>query len=73
MTKRQIILWLSAVLFAALTLWSAKLAAFNWWAAGGPPSDTPENFVLRGNAFFAAAVCSLGLTVLFLWRASKRR
>ncbi len=55
------------LLFAAVLLlgsaWSCYLAAFNWWAAGGPPTAHPERYELRGNIFFAVG-CVLFLVVL---------
>jgi hypothetical protein len=64
--------WFLPVILIAAALWSANLALFNWWAAGGPPTSQPELFARRGNYFATASVLLLGSAVLVairLWRA----
>ena len=63
--------WLIVVVLLAVSLWTAKLTLYNWWAAGGPPTPYPEQYEMRGKVFavttllfFASAV---GLAV-FNWK-----
>jgi glycerol uptake facilitator-like aquaporin len=53
-------------------VWSLYLAAFNWWAAGGPPTQYPEIYARRGNTFFALG-CSFFLAGLALLLLEARR
>jgi hypothetical protein len=48
-----------AILFAA-ALWSANLTLYNWWAAGGPPTPTPQLYATRGNIFAVVTLLFLG-------------
>lgn len=50
-------------LLLAGAVWAGYLAAFNWWAAGGPPTPYRDAYEWRGNAF---GIVSLSLAVAFL-------
>jgi hypothetical protein len=56
----------------ALALWSAKLMAYNWWAAGGPPVKNAEAYAARGNAFALAALVLIVASVVLIVRFFKR-
>jgi len=43
--------WSAVVILIAAACWTANLTFYNWWAAGGPPTATPKQFEMRGNAF----------------------
>lgn len=65
-TMKYMFLWrwlLVALLWCAAT-WTANLMAFNWWAAAGPPTPTPEQYEHKGNLFFAATCVLFGAGVL---------
>jgi hypothetical protein len=55
--------WVVVTCLVGLAVWSGYLAAFNYWAAGGPPTPHPEYFRHWGNIFFAAACGLLALSV----------
>jgi len=55
--------WIIVALLLAVSIWTANLTLFNWWAAGGPPTPYPHVYEQRGNVFavvtlllFSAAV-----------------
>jgi hypothetical protein len=56
---RKFWLWTCAAILAAGALWFARLAAYNYWAAGGPPVSDPLAFQARGNAFGVVTVILL--------------
>ena len=56
----------------ALALWSAKLMAYNWWAAGGPPVKNAQEYAARGNAFAFAALVLGAAGVVFIVRFFRR-
>jgi hypothetical protein len=51
------------VLLPVGTVWAGYLAAFNWWAAGGPPTPYRDAYEWRGNVF---GIVSLSLAVAFV-------
>jgi hypothetical protein len=55
--------WVVVIWLVGLAAWSGYLAAFNYWAAGGPPTPHPEYHRHWGNIFFAATCGLLVLTV----------
>jgi hypothetical protein len=65
-----------AVVLLLATAWSANLALFNWWAAGGPPVNDVEVYELRGNVFGVVTVllfvAFVGVTVMSIRRATRR-
>ena len=57
--------WIVVGVLLAVSLWTANLTLFNWWAAGGPPTPNPQEYAMRGNLFglatlllFAGAGCA---------------
>ncbi len=67
----QVARWCLAGLLCLLGLWALKLTAFNFWAAGGPPTPHPEIYARRAWAFLAVTVCffvGAGLITWFLRR-----
>jgi hypothetical protein len=52
--------WLIVVVLLAVSLWTANLTLFNWWAAGGPPMPNPEQYVMRGNVFAVVTLLLFG-------------
>ena len=48
-------LWLLTILLFVGLAWSLNLAAFNWWASGGPPTEHPEIYGMHGKVFFGIA------------------
>ena len=68
MTLTRAVCWLLPLSLVAASLWSANIALFNWWAAGGPPTPHPEQFTARGNFFGAICVVLLAAAVaLSIW------
>lgn len=65
--------WVAVVVMLAASIWLAYLAAYNWWAAGGPPTPHPDVYATRGNVFFALALLSLVASVLVAVLAVRRR
>ena len=63
------------MLLAALcivTLWLLNLTAYNYWAAGGPPTPRPELYRSRGNTFLvlsAISIVAMGVVAFQLLRA----
>lgn len=69
----QVVRWLSAVLLCLAGLWALNLTAYNFWAAGGPPTPHLEIYERRGWLFFAAATgCFIGAGLL-VWLLRGRK
>ena len=66
-------LWLLTILLFVGLAWSLNLAAFNWWASGGPPTDHPEVYRMHGNIFFEIACGFLLAFAISLWTLIRRR
>ena len=53
------------------SVWFGYLAAFNWWAAGAPPTPHADTYANRGNVFFALAcillLASIGYGSYLFW------
>lgn len=49
MQVRTSLRWLLVAVLLCLAGWSANLALFNWWVAGGPPTPNPQLYERRGN------------------------
>jgi hypothetical protein len=63
--------WSLAFVLLAVSIWTANLTLFNWWAAGGPPTLNPQQYVMRGNIFAAATLVLFGSAVglgVFNWK-----
>lgn len=63
------------IVLLAVSLWTANLTLFNWWAAGGPPTPNAEHYAMRGNVFAGATLLLFGTAVglgLFNWKRSAR-
>lgn len=64
-----------AIVLLAVSLWTANLTLFNWWAAGGPPTPNPQQFAARANIFAVATLllfsAAVGIGVLN-WRRRAR-
>lgn len=43
--------WIIVTVLVAVSLWTANLTLYNWWAAGGPPTPNPQEYESRGNIF----------------------
>jgi hypothetical protein len=56
----------------AFALWSVKLTAYNWWAAGGPPVKNAAEYAARGNAFAVATLVLLVAGVVLIVRVFRR-
>jgi hypothetical protein len=72
---RASIRWGIALVLLAVSVWTANLTLYNWWAAGGPPTPNPQMYETRGNIFavvtlllFSAAVA----VALLNWKRSRR-
>lgn len=63
---------LGAIALLVASIWAGYLAAFNWWAAGGPPTPYPRLYELRGNLFGIAAVLLLVAFVVVVVRNIRR-
>jgi hypothetical protein len=64
-------LWIIPVILAGACFiaWLLKMAMFNYWAAGGPPTKFKEVYEARGNLFLAgAATVTVLLVVLYRYR-----
>jgi hypothetical protein len=68
-----ITLWVLTILLFVGLAWSLNLAAFNWWAGGGPPTEHPEIYRMHGNVFFGIACGFLLAFVISLWNLIRRR
>jgi hypothetical protein len=72
--KAFVLAALTVLLFLAF-LWSVNLTLYNWWAAGGPPTEHPDLYRQRGNMFFAigwgllAAIALLIRALILLTKA----
>jgi hypothetical protein len=67
--------WSLAFVLLAVSIWTANLTIFNWWAAGGPPTPSPQQYVMRGNVFAVATLLLLGAAVglgVFTWKRRGR-
>ena len=70
--------WIATLVLLGCFLWSLNLAAFNWWASGGPPVQHPEIYRQRGNLFFGISggllvACILCLRSLIRNTKTQRR
>lgn len=72
MNWRKVFHFVIGIACLSLAVWSAKLMAYNWWAAGGPPVPNAEAYAARGNAFALAAFALVALGVLILVRFFSR-
>ena len=76
MTRRSAVLrWLFIVLLIAGACWTANLALYNWWAAGGPPTANPQQFETRGNVFAVVTLLLIGSAIavgVVNWKRSRR-
>lgn len=72
MKWRKIFQFATGITCFALGLWSAKLMAYNWWAAGGPPVANAEAYEARGNVFALAALVLIVASVILMVRFFKR-
>jgi len=57
----RLLRWILATFSLLGSCWACNLTLFNYWAAGGPPTNHPEIYEQRGNMFLAVTV---GLFVL---------
>lgn len=67
--------WLLAIVLLAVSLWTANLTLFNWWAAGGPPTPNPQQYATRGNVFAVATLLLFSAAVgigVFNWKRRPR-
>ena len=67
--------WIFAVVLLAVSIWTANLTLFNWWAAGGPPTPNPQQFATRGNIFAIATLLLFGAAIwlsVFNWKRRAR-
>jgi hypothetical protein len=65
--------WLLAAVALAIACSLFYLAAFNWWAGGGPPTPEPQVFIARGNAFALMGGVALTVFAAVLYRLVRRR
>ena len=66
-------LGLTAFLLLLAFLWFLYLTAFNYWAAGGPPTPYPEIYGMHGHIFFGIACLFFVAFVICLWSLVRRR
>ena len=67
LAKYRIGLWLMMTVVSGYGFyWCGIRAIYNLWAAGGPPTDVPEQFMARANAFAVAAGVLLLSSILGL-------
>ena len=66
-------LWLTTLLLLGALLWALYLTAFNYWAAGGPPTPHPEIYRMYGNIFFEIACVLFVAFGLCLWILVRRK
>jgi len=65
--------FLGLILVLAI-LYSFNLAAFNFWAAGGPPTPNPEVYRFRGIVFLSIAfLLTIFSVFLFFWSRKKKK
>ncbi len=67
--------WLVTIALVAVSMWTANLTLFNWWAAGGPPTPNSQQFAMRGNIYAVATLLLFGAAVglgVFNWRRRER-
>ena len=65
-------LWLTSLLLLLAFLWFLYVTAFNYWAAGGPPTQHPEIYRMRGNASLGIACVFLVAFAACLWGLVRR-
>ncbi len=65
--------WITVIALLATSIWLGYLGAFNWWAAGGPPTPHPEVYATRSNVFFGLAAVSLAAAVVVTVITLRRR
>jgi hypothetical protein len=64
---------LTTFLLLLVFLWALYLTAFNYWAAGGPPTPHPEIYRMRGNIFFGIACVLFVAFAVCLWSLVRRK
>lgn len=67
--------WILAIILLTVSLWTANLTLYNWWAAGGPPTPNPQQYATRGNVFAVATLLLFSAAVgigVFNWRRRAR-
>jgi hypothetical protein len=65
-------LLLSAFLLLGVGCWLFYLAAFNLWAAGGPPTPNPELYAGSGWVCLAVSIVCLGTGAWVSMRALRK-
>ncbi len=61
--------WIIVAALVAVSMWTANLTLYNWWAAGGPPTPNPQVYETRGNTFAAVTLLLFtGAVVIALQR-----
>jgi hypothetical protein len=69
--------WLLLITLLMGFLWTANVAAYNWWAAGGPPVPNPELYARRALIFSVVSgvlllgACATAWTLLVKRRPSR--
>jgi hypothetical protein len=64
---RKIIRWGCSIPLFALGLLYLNSAAFSFWAAGGPPTPNPEQWIMRGNYHVGIAVALILISIGIIW------
>jgi len=64
---------LTTFLLLLVFLWALYLTAFNYWAAGGPPTPHPEIYRMRGEIFFGIACVLFVAFAVCLWSLVLRK
>jgi hypothetical protein len=66
---RELLVWLMTALSgAAMAYWLGVRAAYNFWAAGGPPTAAAQEFASRATVFSILTIASLVLTALGIYK-----
>lgn len=63
-------LWV--LVWVVASIWPLNLAAYHYWAAGGPPSPNPEWHEAWGNVFLAAGLACWAVGGFGVWFMRKR-
>ena len=69
----QFVRVLLVALLVGLGLWLLNGAAFNAWAAGGPPNPHPEYNLRWANRFLVASLLSFVSAGVVLWLMRRRK
>lgn len=63
--------WIVVATLLAISIWTANLTLYNWWAAGGPPTPNPQEYESRGNLFAVVTLLLFSAAIVVALRRSR--